>query len=348
MKSRNHGGRSCVLVVVLLAGIIVNFGTFAGAAEPFLDSDEIFELTIDAPLMKLMRQSEGAPDVTGHLELADGTSIPMTCNKYGISRLRECRLASLVIHVEEGDVRGTPFEGRKLLRIVTPCQLRKDFDSYTLLEYLIYRSYTLITEPALHVRLAHVRLRESNKPAKDTTSYAFFIEDIGEAARRRGRVWCDIQTQEIIDLDAAQLTLMTLFQYMVGNTDWSAVRGRPNERCCHNVAVLGGGDSTLKDVMPFDFDQSGLVDAPYAVPNPNLKIRRVTQRKYRGLCEHNSLLPDAIAIFNQRRTEITALFDREDLPFPKDRAHALEYIDGFYATINDSKKLEKEIIKACR
>ncbi len=59
---------------------------------------------------------------------------------------------------------------------------------------------------------------------------------------------------------------MTLFQYMVGNTDWSAVRSGPDDRCCHNVAVFSGDGGASNSVVPFDFDQAGLVDAPYAVP----------------------------------------------------------------------------------
>ncbi len=143
-------------------------------------------------------------------------------------------------------------------------------------------------------------------------------------------MWLDIQSQRTSDLDAAQLTVMTLFQYMVGNTDWSAVTGRPNDRCCHNVAVFGQEGVDLNTVVPFDFDQTGLVNPPYAAPpDPSLGIRRVTDRKYRGLCEHNDELAGAIAIFNQKRPELEALFKRDDLPYPKDRERALKYIERF-------------------
>ena len=348
MKSSVSGRFAHVLRVMLLEVVCIIWGGAVGAGELLFAGHEILDLTISAPFTKLMRHTENASDVAGRLELSDGTSIPMTCDKYGISRLRECQLASLKFTVEMNDVRGTLFEGRQTLRLVTPCRLRGGYDKYTVLEYLVYRSYAVIAEPALQVRLVHVRFHDSEKPARDETVYAFFIEDIGRAAAGRGQVWLDIQSQRTTDLDAAQLTLMTLFQYMVGNTDWSAVKGRPGDRCCHNVAVLGGGGFDLNTVLPFDFDQAGLVDAPYAVPDDGLGIRRVTERLYRGLCEHNKELPTVIAVFNQHRPELEALFSRESLPHPQARERALKYIGDFYETINDSRKLQKKILGDCR
>ena len=349
MKNNRSGNTALGLGIFLLFVLCAGGIPPVTASELIFATDDTFDLTIRVPLTRLMRQAAGAADVYGNLELPDGTTVPMSCNKYGISRLRECDLASLAIRVGEPDVRGTPFEGLEILRLVTPCRLRGDLDKYTVLEYLVYRSYALIADPALRVRLARVQFHDSENPGKDRTGYAFFIEDIGDAAIRGGRTWLDIESQKISDLDAGQLTVMTLFQYMVGNTDWSAVRGRPEDRCCHNVAVFGeenGGPNTL---VPFDFDQTGVVNPPYAAPpDPSLGIRRVTDRKYRGLCEHNPEVAAAIAIFNDRRPALEVLFRNDGLPYPKAREHAWQYIEGFYDTINDPRNYEKRILEDCR
>lgn len=337
------------LKVILFVAVGFSWSGFVDAGDSFFSADEVIDLTIHAPFSKLMRQAASAADVSGALELSDGTLVPMSCNKYGISRLRECDLASLKITVEAEDVGGTFFEGQQTLRLVTPCRLRGGYDRYTTLEYLVYESYALIADPALRVRLVNVNFHDGEKSGRGQNGYAFFIEDIGQAASRQGQVWLDIQSQRITDLDPAQLTLMTLFQYMVGNTDWSAVTGRPNDRCCHNVAVFGEEAVDLHTVVPFDFDQTGLVNPPYAAPpDASLGLRRITDRKYRGLCEHNDEVAGAIAVINQKRPELEALFNRGDLPYPKDRAGALKYITGFYETINDPQKVEKKILGACR
>lgn len=349
MKSKFSGRGPRALRVTLLFVVGVHWAISAGAEGSLFADEEILELTINAPLTRLMRQRGGASDVSGSMELSDGTSVSMSCNKYGISRLRECDLASLQFTVDATEAQGTLFEGRKILRMVTPCRLRGGYDKYTMLEYMVYRSYALIADPALRVRLVKVTFHDTEKSARDQAGFAFFIEDIGQAAARHGQVWLDIQTQRTSGLDPAQLTLMTLFQYMVGNTDWSAIQGRPDERCCHNVALFGQEGADLNTVVPFDFDQTGMVNPPYAAPpDLSLGIRRVTQRKYRGLCEHNGEVAGAIAIFNRKRSELEALFNRNDLPYPKDREQALKYINGFFETINNPKKLEKQILGDCR
>ena len=349
MKSSFFGRAAGTLRVTLVFTACVAWGASVGAEGSLFADDGVFSLTLHAPLTRLMRQEAGASDVSGTMELSDGTSVPISLNKYGISRLRECDLASLQITVEAGDVRGTVFEGREILRLVTPCRLRGAYDKYTMLEYLVYASYAAIADPALRARLVQVSFDDSEKPGREQTGYAFFIEDIGQAAIRRDQVWLDIQSQRTSDLDPAQLTVLTLFQYMVGNTDWSALTARPNHRCCHNVAVFGQEGVDVNAVVPFDFDQTGLVNPPYAAPpDPSLGIRRVTERRYRGLCVHNDELAGAIAVFNSKRTELEALFSRDDLPYPKDRQRALQYITGFYETINDPRKFEKNIINDCR
>jgi hypothetical protein len=349
MKSSFIGRGTHMLRVTLLFLACISWAVSVGAEGALFADDEVFDLTIHAPFTRLMRQAGGAPDVSGSLELSDGTSVPASLNKYGISRLRECDLASLQITVEADAAHGTPFEGRKILRLVTPCRLRGNYDKYTMLEYLVYRSYAVIADAALRTRLVQVQFHDSEKPDRGRSGYGFFIEDIGQAAARRDQMWLDIQSQRISDLDAAQLTVMTLFQYMVGNTDWSAVTGRPDERCCHNVAVFGQEGVDLNTVVPFDFDQTGMVNPPYAgPPDASLGIRRITDRRYRGLCEHNDELAGAITVFKKRRPELEALFSRTDLPYPKDRERALKYVREFYDTINDPRKLEKSILKTCR
>ena len=46
--------------------------------------------------------------------------------------------------------------------------------------------------------------------------------------------------------------------------------------------------------IPYDFDLSGLVNAPYARPPAELRMSRVTERRYRGFCTDRDVLRDAI------------------------------------------------------
>lgn len=312
------------------------------------DSDEILELSIRGPRDTILREASQRPTVVGTITLEDGTSIPITATTYGDSRVDVCPVPLLKITIGPDDSRGTVFDGQSTLWLVTRCRNIRGYEKYVLLEYLVYRSYAVLAQPALRARLASCDVRDSEGRTKDETAYAFFLEDIGLAASRHGMSWLDIPSQWLDDLDSKQVTLISLFQYMVGNTDWSMLMSQEDTRCCHNVALLRGEGDDHNTALPFDFDHAGLVNAPYAEPDERLGIRQVTQRLYRGLCIHNDQLPNAIDIFNDRRPELEALFTRDDLPFPKARARALRYIDGFYEIINDPEKLEKNVIGACR
>jgi hypothetical protein len=313
----------------------------------FFSETAVSQVVIRAPFGELLRGSGSAVPVSGTVEIDEGPRVPVALETYGISRLRECEIPMLHIHFagdEPGDER---FDGRDALRLVTSCRTRGDRDRYVVLEYLVYAGYAMLTDPALRVRLARVTLIDTAEDRERSAGYAFFVEDIREVAERHGLQWLDTPPSSLAELDAAQLTLMTLFEFMIGNTDWSAVRGPSPGSCCHNVAFLAKAEEPGQ-VLPFDFDQSGLVDAPYATPSPELGIRDVRQRAYRGFCEHNQFLPTAIAVLNQRRPDLESLFSSPDLPYPKDRQRALDYIREFYEIINDPKQLQKRIVRRCR
>ena len=62
---------------------------------------------------------------------------------------------------------------------------------------------------------------------------------------------------------------MAIFNYMIGNTDWSV----PNQ---HNCKVLSDPNSARQNlglIVPYDFDYCGIVNAPYAIPHEDFGIK---------------------------------------------------------------------------
>ncbi len=311
------------------------------------DSHEMLQLTISAPLMTLLEGAGEDNGVSATVAFEDGRSVAIKLKTYGKSRRRECDLPPLKLDIELDSALGTPFEGAGPLRIVTHCR-SPELEGHVLLEYLLYRAYTHLAEPALRVRLANFRYQETDGSSRDIEALGYFIEDIGVAAERSGSSWLDIQRLRLADLDATHTALVGLFQYMAGNTDWSALSGPPGERCCHNAAVVSNGQPGPHVLLPYDFDQSGLINTPYAVPAKTLGLRDVTQRKYRGFCAHNNELIAAITTFNTQHAELESLFADPSLPHAAMRANAWKYITRFYREINDPKKLSNRIVGRCR
>jgi hypothetical protein len=99
--------------------------------------------------------------------------------------------------------------------------------------------------------------------------------------------------------------------------------------------------------VPFDFDQSGIINTSYALPNERLGISSVRKRKYRGFCSANEHLDAVVAKFNAARPAIEAVFTGAKLD-ERSRKSTLDYVAEFYETVNDPELLQREIIGDCR
>ena len=181
----------------------------------------------------------------------------------------------------------------------------------------------------------------------DEVHDAFFIESHNEAASRHGMERVRVPQLQAGQLDAKQAATYTLFQYLISNTDWSMIKGPGEEGCCHNGKVIitpGTQDGWV--VLPYDFDQAGLINTKYSSPADGLGIRSVRQRLYRGRCIHNDQLPETIELFNSKRADIEAAIIPEGLN-KSTRRSSLRYIDDFYKVINNPKQLQKRILDDC-
>ena len=142
------------------------------------------------------------------------------------------------------------------------------------------------------------------------------------------------------------LNLTSVFQYLIGNTDFSPIAGGPGRGCCHNYVLFGNNVDPLLPI-PYDFDQSGFVDAPYASPNDALRIRNVRQRLYRGRCVNNEHIDASISKINGRRDEIITLVESQDGLDDRTLKKLLRYIDKYFDLVETPKKIERHFNNKC-
>jgi hypothetical protein len=169
-----------------------------------------------------------------------------------------CGWVPLRVVFKKKDVAGTVFDGQSSLKLVTHCRDNNDFEQHVLREYLPYRIYGLLSPIAFRARLAKITYVDAASGKPLTTRYGMFIEADGDVARRAGARSVDLPRTQFKDLDPDSLMTMTLFEYMIANTDVSIFK-------LHNVKLM----VTEKKVtypIPHDFDYSGLVNTPYANP----------------------------------------------------------------------------------
>ena len=137
-----------------------------------------------------------------------------------------------------------------------------------------------------------------------------------------------------------QIATVELFEFMIGNTDWSILKG-------HNIVHLRAADKSVVAV-PYDFDSSGIVDASYATPPPNLRIRSVTQRVYRGFCHPGLGWETLFQLFEAKREPIEALVEQVPSLNEGERSEARAYVASFYEILGSAERRQKNIVDKCR
>jgi hypothetical protein len=160
------------------------------------------------------------------------------------------------------------------------------------------------------------------------------------AARLGGKL-AKLKGAGIGDFEQESLALTYLFQYLIGNTDFSFNQ-------LHNGEIVALPDGRNLPVA-YDFDFSGAVNARYATPDPSVRIKRVRDRKFRGYCQMNAESAKALPIFQQKKDAIYALYADEvgRLMDPTVVRETLDYFNEFYDAIGDQGKADRVIFRDC-
>ena len=341
--------------VLVLTGLALLLGaSIAGAGNgvALFESREALEMRISAPWRDIVRDTKNQEPYPASLhyvnDLGVQRNIALTVERRGKTRQKVCRFPPIRLRFDKGDVEGTLLEGNKSLKMVTHCNNGQRWKHYYVLEMLAYPIYNLFTERSFRVRPLSVTYHDSDRDKDDGPRFAFLIEDDKLVADRNGLDKYDAVEIRPGQLDSLESSRFSLFQYLIGNADWSSLGGPPGEDCCHHAKLIAPESGAPVYALPYDFDSAGLVDAHYAVPNEGLPITRVTQRLFRGFCIHNATLESARAEFLEKRRAIEAIVETEERLRPRTRSRAIEYLDGFFDVVADDARFERAITSACR
>jgi len=323
----------------------------------FSDNSEI-AITLSGPLSTIQRNSARSTDPhPGAVTLAGAT--PQTFGVQIAARGRSsrtsgiCSFTPMGINFHGDTLEGTLFEGQRKLKIVAPCRGGGEFQQLVVLEYLAYRLFNEMTPLSYLVRPVRVTYHDTDNPhGRDDTRWAFLIEDKNDVGQRNHRVVIDVQPGEVtpasLDPDAA--TRSAVFEYMIGNLDWDMLSGPAGDPCCHNYKLFATTAAARTGVAPTpnDFDYSGLVDAPYAIPPDGINIATVRTRYFRGYCRFNDQLPAVIADLRARRAEFYNLIDNEQALDEGHKRAAHSYLASFFAVLDDPQRIDRELTNHCR
>jgi hypothetical protein len=323
---------------------------------PLFASHETLHLTLEADFSTIKDEDRGQ-DSEERPALLKWTDPSGTTNSQEIQlgtrgnfrlQRRNCEFPPLRINLKKGSTKGTIFETQDKLKLVVACKLGQSYwEEYVLLEYMAYRTLNVLTDLSFRVRLAQVTYVDTGSGDDPFTRYAFIIEDDDVMALRNGGRKVDWSSGQLDPrlVESDHAILVEVFQYMIGNTDWSSVE-------MHNMELFRTADQKASTV-PYDFDFSGLVDARYATPDESLPIRRVRERLFRGFCPDNmNLGPEdydpVYAYFIEKKDEIYELWRSQEGLGEDLVKDSLKYFDDFYETLSDPRRIQRDMMATCR
>ncbi len=314
---------------------------------PIYDAQEPVEVTFTTDIGRI-RGDKGTtpPWRTATMSYKDTAgamiSVPLKARTRGIWRLKMCDFPPLRLNFSGETAKGTMFRRLDKPKLVSYCQDRDGYERYVLQEYQLYRIYQVLTPVSHRARLLKFTYADSATGKVRAHRFGFIMEEPGAlGARLNGKIMAQ-KGASGSDLDPFQNAVFGLFQYMIGNTDFS-VAG------LHNVELLFTNDGNVLPIA-YDFDFAGAVNASYAIPDERLGLPNVRRRLFRGYCGSDpSVYPKVFALFNEKRAEIYALY-RDPIGKLLDDdtvRETLKYFDEFYETINDPRAAKRQIVEAC-
>jgi hypothetical protein len=355
MDSR-HGGVNrgkagkmirAAFVLLFLFANIYTFPLYPNSPSRLFDSDDILEVKISACISKICKdKGENKIYHPGKItyKQRDGTEITVDVliRTRGITRLnpRICNFPPLRLKFKKGDVKNTIFKGIKKLKLVTHCQKQiKIYEQYVLREYLVYKLYNIFTEESFRVRLAHITYIHLAQKSKAIKKYGFFVEPVEMMARRNNSRYFKIDDSIDYTVDSRQCTFLSVFQFMIGNTDWSFVAD-------HNVKrILPKSGPSIG--VPYDFDYAGIVNAHYAIPITVAQTTSTKDRFFQGYCQPLEVFAQIFAEFQKHKQEIFSLYKNFPLIDKKYKKKTLKFLEKFYKIINSPLLIKRYILDNC-
>jgi hypothetical protein len=309
------------------------------------DTDDLFEITLKFNLNTYKRVRSDTTYLDAILTYFNNKTDSVTKKikvraRGNIRRTGEmCDFPPLMLNFKMKDSGGAEFAGINKLKIVPYCKI--GYEDYVLREYLVYKLYNVLTDYSFRVRLFKITYINSVREKKPLTQYGFAIEPVNLLEKRTNSLEIPYAITQR-NVKPEMLTRMAIFNYMIGNTDWSV----PIK---HNVVLLAQVQTPPNEnlILTYDFDYSGLVNTNYSVPFESLPIKSVRERLYMAVCRSEAEFTNALAEFLEKKDEFYKVVN--DFPYLSERSKKdmIIFLDGFYNGINKRNSLVNNLLNDC-
>jgi hypothetical protein len=341
-----------ILASLLVLGLLQVSGSYAFQTESqtslqqgLFDSEDVLDIRLEGDIETLL--DDRGDDPSYHvlkLHFQNGNQMEESQDlrvrvRGNFRRLRKnCDTPPLKFDFEDHVVpENSLFAGHPELKLVVPCK----GEEYVIREYLTYKLYNLFTDYSFRVRMVRFSLNDTVNDEMSEPQFGFLIEDKEVLASRLNAALMERTGMRPEIINQEDFFRMSVFAFMIGNTDWSI-------QYLHNIEMLFLNDERVYVAVPYDFDLVGLVSSPYARPSPALKLRSVRERVYRGYClEDLSVLDATFDRFRELRPEIYKTITENALLEERSIEFATEYLDDFYNILSSDRRISREFSYPC-
>lgn len=332
----------------LMALVLSLMFTFSSAQDnnPLFTSEEPLVIKITGSVKNIKKNSNDSTFVTGKFmyqeKNGDWTTVQTDARTRGNFRLKNCFFPPIKLKLNKKSASTTVFAGNRALKLVLPCKTSKDKNDLVRMEYLCYKFYEILAPFHFRTRLARIALTETSaRKVREYDLLGFFVEDNKLVADRGKAKVLEVKGMDPSVFDERNSVRNDFFQFMIGNADWSGIYQ-------HNTNVLYAENKYV--ILPYDFDMSGFVNAPYARENPpTLGTGDPRDRVYRGFCKSKEVMQEVRKEFLGKEQQIHELIEREKGQFSKYQLQDLHgYIDSFFDVLKSDGRFENVILGACR
>lgn len=215
-------------------------------------------------------------------------------------------------------------------------------DSYIVKEFLCYRFYEQVSQYTFQTRMIRINfVNEDDRKGEMNSLLGFLIEDDDKVADRFDGEILENKRIAGMVLEDSSAIRHDLFQFMIGNTDWSSLYQ-------HNMKIL---KLDAKTVVPlaYDFDMTGMVMPPYAQVSSLVDIKNVSDRLFRGFCRDEEMMTSIRNEFLAKEDLIYGEIERQAFLLPPNEVRFMNnYLKEFFDILKDDKRFDFNILSACR
>ena len=304
------------------------------------ETEEALELIIESDFKQFIRDKDKDKyqEALLHFSLNDSVLVKriVRIKPRGVFRRKYCSVPPIKLNMKKTEIYVESMQQLEKMKVVSECKTTASYEDYVLREYLIYKLYQLFSDYSFKVRLIRLTTVDTgSKKLKTNTSFAFLIEEADDLAKRSDLLYLKIESATSKDIVHEQMAIVSMFQYMISNVDWSIAGA-------HNFKLMKDPDpaQTLAFAVPYDFDSSGLVNAPYAAPPEKFGLSNIRMRLFRCPCYSREIFEQTVELFKNKKSEVFDTIENFTHLSDGSKKDIINFVSGFYRQLESQDSVD--------